>query len=195
MKPTLQRQLLSIAISGALCAAGAEVAQAAPFNRTASLQGVTFQVSARGDGSIQQLTVKTTDKGKPLPAIKVDTDGQVTGMEVEDLNSDGRPELLVYVTSAGSGSYGSVLAWTVSPAHTLLPIHMPELSGTWAKGYVDHDSFMIGETTLVRKFPIYRPGDSNAKPTGGIRNVYYKLVRGEASWQFMPVRSDQDPSR
>ena len=54
---------------------------------------------------------------------------------------------------------------------------------------------MIGETALVREFPIYRPGDSNAKPTGGTRHVYYKLVRGEASWQFMPVSSDQVPGR
>jgi len=167
--------------------------QAAPFQQSASLQGVTFQVKATGEGSLQQLVVKASENGKPLPVVKTETDGRVTGMEVEDLNSDGKPELLVYATSAGSGSYCSVKAWTVSKGHTLLPINMPELTGKWAKGYMGHDSFAVVETSLMRKFPIYRPGDSNAKPTGGIRTITYKLVPGEASWQFKPVSSNNYP--
>ena len=167
--------------------------QAAPFQQRATLQGVTFQVKATGEGSLQQLVVKASENGKPLPVVKTETDGRVTGMEVEDLNSDGKPELLVYATSAGSGSYGSVKAWSVSKGHTLLPINMPELSGTWAKGYMGHDSFAVVETSLMRKFPVYRPGDSNAKPTGGIRTITYKLVPGEASWQFKPVSSNNYP--
>lgn len=167
--------------------------QAAPFQQSASLQGVTFQVTATGEGSLQQLVVKASENGKPLATVKTETDGRVTGMEVEDLNSDGKPEVLVYATSAGSGSYGSVKAWTVSKGHTLLPINMPELSGTWAKGYMGHDSFAVVETSLMRKFPVYRPGDSNAKPTGGIRTITYKLVPGEASWQFKPVASNSYP--
>jgi len=141
--------------------------QAAPFQQRATLQGVTFQVKATGEGSLQQLVVKASENGKP--------------------------ELLVYATSAGSGSYGSVKAWSVSKGHTLLPINMPELSGTWAKGYMGHDSFAVVETSLMRKFPVYRPGDSNAKPTGGIRTITYKLVPGEASWQFKPVSSNNYP--
>ncbi|MFM8260390.1 MAG: PliI family lysozyme inhibitor of I-type lysozyme, partial [Vulcanococcus sp.] len=158
--------------------------------QSASLQGVTFQVKATGEGSLQQLVVKASENGKPLPVVETETDGHVTGMEVEDLNSDGKPELVVYVTSAGSGSYGSVKAWTVSKGHTLLPINMPELSGKWAKGYMGHDSFAVVETSLMRKFPVYRPSDSNAKPTGGICTITYKLVPGEASWQFKPVSSN-----
>ena len=171
----------------------ASAVQAAAFQQSASLQGVTFQVKATGEGSLQQLVVKASENGKSLPVVKAKTDGRVTGMEVEDLNSDGKPELLVYATSAGSGSYGSVKAWTVSKGHTLLPINMPELTGKWAKGYMGHDSFAVVETSLMRKFPIYRPGDSNAKPTGGIRTITYKLVPGEASWQFKPVASNTYP--
>ena len=36
-----------------------------------------------------------------------------------------------------------------------------------------------------------RSGDSNAKPTGGTRQVTYKLVPGEAMWQLKPVYSAQ----
>jgi hypothetical protein len=91
------------------------------------------------------------------------------------------------VTSAGSGSYGSVMAWSASKGHTLLPINMPDLSGNLAQGYMGHDQFAVVETRLMRRFPIYRPGDTNAKPTGGTRQISYKLVAGEAGFLFKPV--------
>jgi hypothetical protein len=45
-----------------------------------------------------------------------------------------------------------------------------------------HDEFAVIETTFVQRFPIYRAGESNTKPTGGIRQLQYKLVPGEAGW-------------
>lgn len=105
------------------------------------------------------------------------------------------PELFVFVQSAGSGSYGTVHAWSASPGRTLSPINVPELSGANAKGYMGHDSFDVVEGTLVRSFPVYRPGDSNARPSGGSRQIDYKLVPGEASWQLRPVRTTAYPAR
>jgi hypothetical protein len=154
---------------------------------TLSLQGVTFEVNTTGAGSVQQLVVKATEKGHAFPVVKEELLGSLTGREVEDLNSDGRPELILFVTSAGSGSYGSVMAWSASKGHRLLPITMPELSGKLAQGYMGHDQFAVVETTLMRRFPIYRPGDTNAKPTGGTRQISYKLVAGEAGFLFKPV--------
>ena len=154
---------------------------------TLALQGVTFKIQTRGEGSVKQLVVKASEAGHTFPVIKSELMGSISGSEVEDLNSDGRPELFLYVTSAGSGSYGSVMAWSASKTHTLLPITMPELSGKWAQGYMGHDQFAVVETTLMRRFPVYRPGDSNAKPTGGTRQISYKLVAGEAGYQLKPV--------
>jgi hypothetical protein len=45
-----------------------------------------------------------------------------------------------------------------------------------------HDAYAVGEGVLLHRFPIYRDGDTNANPTGGIRQVQYKLVQGEAGW-------------
>jgi hypothetical protein len=45
-----------------------------------------------------------------------------------------------------------------------------------------HDEFAVVENVLARRFPVYRPGDTNAKPTGGVRQLQYKLVPGEAGW-------------
>ncbi len=176
-------RLLPLVLLGGLSSA----ALAATPATSLSLQAVTFQVSAKGAGSVQQLVVKASEHGHAYPLVKQELLGSLTGSEVEDLNSDGRPELLLYVTSAGSGSYGSVLAWSASKGHTLLPITMPELGGKLAQGYMGHDQFAVVETTLMRRFPIYRPGDTNAKPTGGTRQISYKLVAGEAGFLFKPV--------
>lgn len=164
-------------------------ALAAPFSRSLSLQGVTYSVEARGEGSMQQLTVQARRNGKPFATVKEEIEGRVIGAEVEDLNSDGQPDLFVYVESAGSGSFGTVRAWTSSPAGNLLPIHMQEMGAKEASGYMGHDRYAVVETRLVRRFPVYRPGDSNSKPTGGTRQVSYKLVPGEAMWQLRPVDS------
>lgn len=144
---------------------------------------------------MQELVVMAREHGKAYPAIREQTNGTVTTASVEDLNSDGRPELVLTVVGAGSGSYGSVLAWSASKGgHTLLPISMPELTSAQAKGYMGHDRFALVETTLARRFPIYLSGDSNANPTGGIRQIDYSMVAGEASWLFKPVRtSDAAP--
>ncbi|MEB3326030.1 MAG: PliI family lysozyme inhibitor of I-type lysozyme [Cyanobacteriota bacterium] len=163
---------------------------AAPVQQVLQLQGVTFKVKAIGEGSQQTLQVKASEAGKAFPTINELVDGTVTGVRVDDLNSDGRPELFVFVTGAGSGSYGEVRAWTAGRRGAiLLPIVMPELSGPFAEGYMGHDRFELVETTLARSFPIYKPGDSNARPTGGTRQVNYKLVAGEASWQLKPMSS------
>jgi hypothetical protein len=176
-------RLLPLVLLGGLSSA----ALAATPTTSLSLQGVSFQVTTQGTGSVQQLVVKASEHGHAYPLVKQELLGSLTGSEVEDLNSDGRPDLLLFVTSAGSGSYGSVMAWSTSKGHTLLPITMPELSGKLAQGYMGHDQFAVVETTLMRRFPIYRPGDTNAKPTGGNRQISYKLVAGEAGFLFKPV--------
>lgn len=188
----LPRRLLAVAL--AVCgglATAALPALAAPYQNTLKLQGVTFKVEAKGEGSTQELTVQAERDGKPLPLQKLTVDATVVGAEVEDLNGDGQPELFVYGQSAGSGSYGSVWAWSVSRRGSLLPIRLGAMSSKDSTGYRGHDRFAVVETSLVRRFPIYLPGDTNARPTGGTRQVSYKLVPGEAMWQLRPVSATQ----
>lgn len=181
---------LGLAACGSLVAA-ATAAFAAPYQKTLELQGVTFKVQTTGEGSTKQLTVEAERNGQPLAVKKLALDGEVVGAEVEDLNSDGQPELFVYGQSAGSGSYGSVWAWSASRRGGLLPIRLGAMSSKDSSGYLGHDRFAVVETSLVRRFPIYLPGDTNARPTGGTREVTYKLVPGESSLQLRPVSSRQ----
>jgi hypothetical protein len=164
---------------------------AAPYQQTLKLQGVTFKLMAVGEGSSQQLTVQAERDGKPLAQEQQKLDGTVVGAEVEDLNGDGLPELFIYEQSAGSGSYGSVWAWSVSRRGSLLPIRLGAMSSRDSSGYRGHDKFAVVESNLVRRFPIYLPGDSNASPSGGTRQVTYKLVPGGGAAQLQPVNSSQ----
>jgi hypothetical protein len=45
-----------------------------------------------------------------------------------------------------------------------------------------HDEFAVVEGIVAQRFPIYNQGDSNAKPTGKMRQLQYKLKQGEAGW-------------
>ena len=173
MKVTVIATVLSLATSSG-----------AAFDRTLSLQGITFHVTSANDSSISTLTIVPSKLQTDNTPIVVEVDGQVVEAEVADLNVDGSPEIYVYVQSAGSGSYASLVAYSANKKKSLSQIHLPDLSenAKAAKGYMGHDEFRVLESTLVRRFPIYRDGDINAKPSGGTRQVQYKLAAGEAGW-------------
>lgn len=114
-------------------------------------------------------------------------EGTVMNAEVGDLNTDGFPEVLVYIQSSGSESYGSVIGYSVNNGKSMSMIaNLPQVAENTeaGEGYKGHDEFAIVESSLIQRFPIFKPGDSNTKPTGGTRQVQYKLKDGEATRQF-----------
>jgi hypothetical protein len=159
----------------------------AAFNQTLKLQGISFQVQSSGEGSEQHLTITTSGAKPPIQPIHQTVNGRVVGAQVADLNGNGTPEIFVFVQGAGSGSYGELVAYAVTKGRDLSPIVLQELSGPMAQGYQGHDQFAVVEGCLVRRFPIYKPGDTNAKATGGERQICYKLKAGEASWILRPT--------
>lgn len=163
---------------------------AAGFDETLSLQGVSFHVSSANEGSINRLRIEPKGLKRDNTVIEREIEGTVTGAEVADLNIDGSPEIYVYVSSAGSGSHGSLVAYAANKRRSLTEIFLPPLQddARAAKGYMGHDEFRVVESTLVRRFPVYRDKDSNAQPTGGTRQVQYKLKPGEAGWVLKPDR-------
>ena len=161
-----------------------------PFFAQMVLQGVTFQVESPNDSSINPVTVRAETQEGDLGTIEVGADGTITGVEVEDLDADGYPEIYVYVTSAGSGSYGSLIAYASNRNRSLSEIYLPALEDDpeASEGYMGHDEFAVGEGALVRRFPLYHEGDENADPTGGTRQVQYRLKAGEAGWRLDPYK-------
>ena len=123
---------------------------------------------------------QTTQKlSKPLQ-------GTVSNIEVDDINTDGSPELMIYITSSGSGSYGTAIGFSGNNNKSMSEITIPRIvdNPKTNKGYMGHDEFALVEGTLVQRFPTYKEGDTNSKPTGGTRQIQYKLKNGEASKVF-----------
>ncbi len=160
----------------------------AVFSKILRLQGIEYDVHAFGEGSLQTLRIITIGLTNGVDTIQQMTD-PIVGAEVEDLDRDGFPELLVYTQSAGSGSYGTVLGYSPNKGKSISPIAFPELveGSKEQKGYMGHDTFSIVASSLARRFPCYETNDVNATPTGKMRQLQYKLINGEASKQFVLV--------
>ena len=169
-------------------AAGSEPSR--PFFAQMVLQDVTFQVESSNDSSINRVVVRAEGPSGAIGQMEAEADGTITGVEVEDLDANGYPEIYVYVTSAGSGSYGSLIAYASNRNRSLSEIYLPSLEDhpEVSKGYMGHDTFAVGEGALLRRFPIYREGDSNAEPSGGTRQLQYRLEAGEAGWRLAPYK-------
>ncbi len=148
------------------------------------LQDVTFQVESPNDSSINPVTVHAETPDGSLGSVATQAEGSITNVEVADLNVDGYPEIYIYVNSAGSGSYGSVIAYASNRNLSLSEIYLPPVAegSDEARGYAGHDEFTVIENSFVRRFPVYGEGDSNSTPSGVTRQIQYNLVAGEAGW-------------
>jgi hypothetical protein len=129
----------------------------------------------------KKLTIQPVGLSVDNSIFEHQIEGTVVNTEVGDLNIDGFPELMIYTQSVGSGSYGSIIGYSVNNGKSMSMIHFPNVAENPEanEGYMGHDEFAIVESTLVQRFPIYKPGDSNVKPTGGMRQIQYKLIEGE----------------
>lgn len=181
----MKNAITNVATAGLLfVAAVSPVMAGAAINEKLELQGFSFNVMATNEGSINQLTITPHGLNDQKDAVTSEIDGTVTGAEIADINSDGFPEVYVYVTSAGSGSYGALVAYSVNKGKSISPIYLPPITEDpkASKGYMGHDEFAVVENSLARRFPIYAEGDTNAGPSGKIRQLEYKLQAGEAGW-------------
>jgi hypothetical protein len=179
---------LEVRIAGggktAALASGASPVTGASFDRTLELQGVRFRVSCVNERAVNTLHIVPAGLEIDNSPIVRTINGTVTGAEVADLNVDGSPEIYVYVASAGTGSHGSLVAYSANRRKSLSEIYLPPVAEDKAvsKGYMGHDEFAVLENALGHRFPIYSGTDTDAKPTGRMRQLQYKLVPGEAGW-------------
>jgi heat shock protein HslJ len=146
---------------------------------------------------------QTHPAGRSLATIEIRTEGfeynfnevfedrdPISDVFVADLDGNGFDEIYIITTAAGSGGYGSVLGLASNKDKSLSMINFPEPRKGDARfeGYMGQDTFKIEDGKLVRIFPVYNKGDTNAHPTGGRRKLIYGLEPGEAMWQLSIIR-------
>lgn len=157
---------------------------ATPGQCTLLYRDISFVVQASTGSSLNSLRIQPAGLSGDQAELTDELDGTAYRAEIADLDSNGWPEVYVYVSSAGSGSYGSLVAYAVNNGKSATPIYLPPLeqSPEALAGYMGHDEFAVVENRLVRRFPVYRQGDTNAEATGGTRQLQYRLEAGEAGW-------------
>lgn len=170
-----------------------EVSGKDSFDKKLTLQGITFHVTCPNKGSINHVKIHPSGLKAENTPIKAEVDGMVTGAEVADLNADGSPEIYIYTQSAGSGSYGNVIAYAANHKKSLSIITLPDLSEDKkaSKGYQGHDEFAVVENRLARRFKLYELADTNSRPTGKTRQISYRLEAGEAGWLLRADSSNE----
>ncbi|WP_246082206.1 hypothetical protein [Spirosoma lacussanchae] len=144
------------------------------FSQSLRFNVYTFTVDAPDSGAVREVAIKAFRGQLLLTNFRIRIDGAITGAEVADLDNNRFPELYIYSSSNGSGSFGRVYGWQFLPERkadvTLVNWRLPV-----ADGYMGHDSLWIERGILCRKYPVYQFGDANAEPTGGIRMLRYRL--------------------
>jgi len=154
------------------------------FDQLLEHQGVKFHVTCANEGSLNRLKIVPSGLEIINSPIIREIEGTVTGAVAADINADGSPEIYVFVTSAGSGSYGILVALSSNNRKSLTDIYLAPFAENDpnGQGYMGHDLYSVVDDAVLRSFPVYNEGDSNAEPTGGRRHLRYKLVPGEAGW-------------
>ena len=148
------------------------------FNQKFKLHGISFQVTTEGD----KLRIRPSGLKIDNSPIDRDIDGTVTGADIGDINIDRSPEIYIYVKNA-NGSV-SLIAYSTNKNKSLSEIYLPPFTDDpkLAKGYRGRDDIAMVEGIVALRFPIYKDNDTDDKPTGGMRQLQYKLKQGEASW-------------
>ncbi len=164
--------------------------QAGGFSHKLEVNGLSFTISSPNKAEGNTITIKPHGLKNGDAPLTQPVEGLVTKAEIADLDGDGSPELSLYTTSPGSGSYGKAYAWSTNGKKVLTEIFIKPPENKDLSGYMGHDEFAVIESSFARRFPVYKKGDSNSTPTGGWRQFQYKLKPGEAGWVLQIKRVD-----
>lgn len=164
---------------------GGEVTPASTgsFEKTLELQGHKFDVKA----SAGEITVTATGAEMASEPIVEKFEGTIVDAEVEDLDANGFPEVYIYATNNDEKKSGKLIAFASNNGKSITPISVPGLDQVEGalKGYRGGDEFRVVENRIVQRWSVYKEGDADGRPSGGTKQVQWKLEPGEATWTLV----------
>jgi hypothetical protein len=163
------------------------------IDTTVKVGKVGYHVECRNkkveDNDLQIRPMGFSSEVKPMEFM---IRGRVAKAEIDDLNSDGYPDLVLYVYTDSSAVFGTVYAFVSKANKSVVGCFLPDpvMDGKINLGYKGHDTFSLMEGYLLEKFPIYKTGDDKDSPSGGTRVILYQLVPDEGDrFKFTKVRT------
>jgi len=175
---------LILLFAGLLCGAATHAQVSfTKIDSTLKIGKVGYRVECRNKNvEVNDLRVRPIGFDGSAREIAFPLRGRLLKAEIDDLNSDGYPDLVLYVYSDSAGVFGTVYAFLSvdNKSITGCVLQDPMMVGKINTGYKGHDQFILMEGNLLQKFPIYKPGDDKDKPTGGTRVVLYQLAKTDS---------------
>ena len=141
------------------------------FTKNLKLQDIGFFVTSKPENETTQVTIMPYGPEMRPDLLIQNIEGKVLDAEVEDLNGDGSPEILVFTKNSQGKS--DVIAYSGNNNKSMSMVYLPPITDNTeaSKGYNGNDEFALVEASLVRKFPI--------EGSDKMRQIQYKLVNGE----------------
>jgi hypothetical protein len=124
--------------------------------------------------------------------FSIEIKGRIKKAEIDDLNNDGFPDVVLYVFPGDSLQKGTVIGISSDKNQSVNPIILPDVldDQKLREGYRGFDDFNLMEGTLMRRYPLYVTDSLGAHPTGKMRQVLYRVVPGERNMlKFKVIRS------
>ncbi len=111
--------------------------------------------------------------------VNLELKGRVSGAEIDDLNNDGFPDLVIYILDASNKTV--IFSISSKENEMLEPIFFPDITNdmVMSKGYRGGDEYKLVEGVLFRKFPIYEADTAIHEPTKKVRQIMYRVIKGD----------------
>jgi hypothetical protein len=153
------------------------------FSRVLIMDKFIFDVLSTERDAGNTLVVKSVGDKNPNNELRQMYDGIITNAEITDLNNDGFPEILVYVSSADKSRKGTVYGFSSNSGKSISVTGIPQFSSNpeATKGYRGFDEYTVIENKLVQRFPVF-PEGSNVPSK--MRQIQYVLTDGENARVF-----------
>jgi hypothetical protein len=181
MKPKYQYLLWMLAGLFSLNA-GAQPLSFNKIDTTMKIGKVGYRVTCRNHSLTENpIAIRPIGMETEVHPLDFPLKGRLYSAQVDDLNSDSYPDLLMIIYSDSNAVHGTVYCLLSEANKSLVPCYLPDVSydPKVNKGYKGHDTFSLLEGTLLQRFPIYNPGDADDKPTGGTRTLMYQVTKGD----------------
>jgi hypothetical protein len=165
----------------------------ARIDSTLKIGKAGYKVDCRNKSvASNQLTIRPVGMESDAKEMSFPIKGRVASAQVDDLNSDGYPDLLLVIYTDSNAIFGTAWGFISEANKAIVPAVLadPMMDPKINTGYKGHDQISLMEGSLLQKFPIYKTGDDKDHPTGGTRVVMYRLARGESGgYKFAMTRT------
>ena len=125
------------------------------------------------------LSLKPIGFSNEAREIALELKGRIMSAEIDDLNQDGFPDMIIYVVDAA----GKTSLFTISSKNneSMQPIYFPDITNdaVLSKGYRGFDDYKLVEGILFRQFPIFDTDTTIKTPTKKGRRIMYKVMNGD----------------